>query len=284
MGHVQLQIGEHHRYLADHLIDGCPVVPAAVVLEAIAESVALLWPDVLVTRVDNFQLLNGLQAESFPLSIQIEGRPSETDPSAVDVRVFSEQVKGEALRPHYRACVVLGERLRGAQKQAWKPASIPETDASEFYRRDLFHGPLFHVIRSVSDLEKGRIRARFARSHPAQWVEGAPVEQSWIFDPGWIDGVAQLAIIWARAFRDEVALPAGIGSIERFAEKLPDEFDVEFVLDGHAESPLIRADVWAWDEAGRNLFVIRAFEAVSSAALNRLAGQGEAPVVKGRRG
>ena len=140
------------------------------------------------------------------------------------------------------------------------------------------------MIRSVADLEKGRIRARFARSHPAQWVEGAPVEQSWIFDPGWIDGVAQLAIIWARAFRDEVALPAGIGSIERFAEKLPDEFDVEFVLDGHAESPLIRADVWAWDEAGRNLFVIRAFEAVSSAALNRLAGQGEAPVVKGRRG
>ena len=284
VGSVQLRVDQRHRYLADHSIDGCPVVPAAVVLEAIAESAALLWPDSLVARVEEFQLLSGLQVETFPLSLEIEGRPSESEPSVVDVRVFSERVKGRALRPHYRARVVLAERLRGAQKQDWKPASRPELEAKEFYRRDLFHGPLFHVIRSVSDLEKGRVRARFARSNPAQWVDGAPSEQGWIFDPGWVDGVAQLAIIWARAFRGEVALPAGIASIERFAEKLPDEFEVEFVLDDQAESPLIRADVWAWDEAGRDLFVIRAFEAVSSAALNRLAGQGETSVVKGRGG
>ncbi|MDG2051563.1 MAG: polyketide synthase dehydratase domain-containing protein, partial [Myxococcota bacterium] len=283
-GRVQLHLDDRHRYLAHHQIDGRSVLPAAVALEAIAESVARLWPDALVTRVEKFQLLKGLAADSFPQILEIEGRACRSNARAIDVRILSKASHGTTLRPHYRARVILDNALSSAQKVDRLPLSVMEIDGGQFYREDLFHGPLFQVIQSVSCLSPDRLRARFERSMPERWVEGVPVDQRWIFDPGSTDGIAQLAIIWARAFRNEVALPSGIQSIERFSEKLPEQFDVEFVPDSTAGHPLIRADAWAWDEAGRDLFVVRGFEAVSSADLNRLAGQRESLLVRGQGG
>ena len=50
-----------HRYLHEHVLDGKPVLPAAVALELMAEAAKTLWPGWRVVEVREHKLLKGVE-------------------------------------------------------------------------------------------------------------------------------------------------------------------------------------------------------------------------------
>ena len=55
--------------------------------------------------------------------------------------------------------------------------------------------------------------------------------QHFLVDPGVIDAAPQVAILWARVYRDEVALPAGFDRVVRFSDELPERLVMTFERD-----------------------------------------------------
>ena len=50
-------------YLAQHMLDDVPVLPAAVALELFAETAAAFWPDRVVTEIRDLCVMRGIRLD-----------------------------------------------------------------------------------------------------------------------------------------------------------------------------------------------------------------------------
>ncbi|NJM98953.1 MAG: polyketide synthase, partial [Phormidesmis sp. RL_2_1] len=63
-------------YLADHCLDGKPVLPAAAAAEWLAEFVQAAWPDQTVTALRDLRVLSGITVPPEGLSVRFCARAS----------------------------------------------------------------------------------------------------------------------------------------------------------------------------------------------------------------
>src|SRR5262249_12824359 len=127
-----------------------PVVPAAMVLEWMAEVAADVAPGLRVSSIRDLRVLKGVVLDGADRQLTLAWEPCATDRTAA-LRIEVRREPGGP-GPHYRA---VGERASGEGVGAPiapaepLPAEPYPHPVDEIYRSLLFHGPTFHGIERV---------------------------------------------------------------------------------------------------------------------------------------
>ena len=272
---VEFTLNGKHAYLEDHRLDGTPVLPAAAVVEIMAEAARELWKGWQVVEVRDCRVLNGIKKDSGSSRLTLvfdSGRYDSIDGFDVDITMQSGAGKGRP-RVHYQASARLARQLPEGFTRRAATHKEKTLSTAKAYGEWLSHGPRFQVIESIEGLSSAGARAIVRSTHPVEWVKDLPASsRGWVFDPALVDAATQMAWLWARAFHDETALPAKFGRVVHYTDTLPERLIMDFErIDGN-DPHLVRANVYFLDSDGRVLLMIEGLESISSPELNRLGG------------
>jgi acyl transferase domain-containing protein/NAD(P)H-dependent flavin oxidoreductase YrpB (nitropropane dioxygenase family) len=276
---VPVCLDANHAYLQHHCIDDIPVLPAAVALEIMAEAAQSLWSGWKVVEVRDCRLLKGVELKEpeRKLSVTINPPPyGSSDGFEVNATLHSVQQNGKPLI-HYRSVLRLEQQPPSDFAQAPQWHAEKKLAVTKAYDDWLFHGPCFQVIENIDGLSSVGARAQVRTTRPANWLPNtAAGDHQWLFDPAVVDAAAQMAILWARSFRDETPLPTRFGRVVRYRETLPERVNMVFENVESADPSVVRANVYFSDAAGRVVLLIEDMECIASASLNRLGGTAKA--------
>jgi hypothetical protein len=276
---VPVCLDANHAYLQHHCIDDIPVLPAAVALEIMAEAAQSLWSGWKVVEVRDCRLLKGVELKEpeRKLSVTINPPPyGSSDGFEVNATLHSVQQNGKPLI-HYRSVLRLEQQPPSDFAQAPQWHAEKKLAVTKAYDDWLFHGPCFQVIENIDGLSSVGARAQVLTTRPANWLPNtAAGDHQWLFDPAVVDAAAQMAILWARSFRDETPLPTRFGRVVRYRETLPERVNMVFENVESADPSVVRANVYFSDAAGRVVLLIEDMECIASASLNRLGGTAKA--------
>ncbi|MGL5083573.1 MAG: SDR family NAD(P)-dependent oxidoreductase, partial [Microcoleaceae cyanobacterium] len=262
----------HDPYLADHCLDGQPVVPAAVALEWLAEFIQAAWPEWELAQIQNLRVLRGLvlpQAEG--CSVRLQAKAS-THADAESLTVTAEILDPVRRTLYYRATARLQPQLHPSPPLLdLNPIGGQSLPPEEAYRNYLFHGKRFQLITAIAGCEAEGIDAQVQPSYPTTWLTDQTPGGYWLFDPGMIDTAPQLAIIWARMQRDTTVLPARFGCVTRYAaSRSPQPLQVALRVT-QANEYSLSYDALFFDAHGNIHFQLQDMEGTCNSQLNRLA-------------
>jgi len=275
---VTFSLDTNHAYLQQHCIDSTPILPAAAALELMAEAARSLWKGWKVVEVRDCRLIKGVDLKDGQRKLLIVVNPppyGSSEGFEVNATLQSEQ-NGKKLI-HYKCILRLEQQLQTGFAHEARAHSEKKLTVAKAYGEWLFHGPCFQVIEGIKGLSSGGASATVRPTRPAQWLRQVPAEHDqWVFDPALVDAAAQMAILWARAFRDETSLPTRFGRVVRYRETLPERMQMAFEHHPAPDPNIVRANVYYLDAAGEVVMLIEDMECIASAALNRLGGTAKA--------
>jgi hypothetical protein len=267
----------YDRYLADHRIDGSPVLPMAVALELMAELAQKGWPDLQVIGVRELQLLKGVVLDKGPRAVKVIARAQVEPPhdrTGIDVNVEVRDASGSG-HACYRATVELAPELpeapvyEPAPGRTLHPFPLSVEDA---YRQWLFHGPRLQGITRIDGLADRAISAVLDASAPPPCFDVAP-DGRWLIDPVMFDSGLQLFLLWARAQLDKTMLPSRFKHYRRFGSLSDAKVACRIQVLERSRDPLYYLDVAFVGPNGRLLGLLTEMEGTCSRSLNRLAAQ-----------
>ncbi len=253
-------------YLADHKLDGKPVMPMAMVLELFAEVAAAMHPNKRVVEINNFKMLRGVTfGNGTPKLLRIQASGGT---EIIDLKLET----GDGKELHYTARAELGTESRSVsefdQLELIKPECLPFS-VSEVYDNWLFHGPAFGGIQHVEAIGRNGIVALLKPSNPADLFSYEPRDH-WLIDPVVVDSGLQLVIVWLRHYFDETPLPARLGACRVFKPMGGGPIRCEMSVDHHGGATL-RVDL-KFFSGDRLCAWLEDMELTCSKALNRLSG------------
>ncbi|GIJ25223.1 hypothetical protein Vqi01_03850 [Micromonospora qiuiae] len=277
----------HDTYLADHRLDGRPVVPFAMVLELVTEAAEAFFAPRTVTGVRDLRLRQGILLpagpEPEPVEVLVTARlNAAAEASGPSAGVLTAEVTvAAAARPaqvYYHATVELAAAMPAppAEPATSQLDGLPAfpVGVAEAYATMLFHGPVFHAIAEIHGMDRRGARAELRPSVPARCVR-APESARWVLDPVLVDAALQMQVLWARIHWDMTLLPTELGQLRRYADLAPAGGPApirhELRIRSASRPPLCRADHYFHDGEGRLLAVITDMVGVGSRALHRLA-------------
>lgn len=246
---MTLSVAEHP-YLADHAIEGTPVLPLAGATDLLA---SLVDPGVPfeVKDVTLFQGVALSPADSTEtLHLTVRGERAELRKGARRTLCYRATVRPLSEAPDVPTPLTGGD--------------APETTLEAFYGGITFHGPLLAGITAVDGVGAEFVRGRVKTGVPAEWSPGTSVERFHV-DPLALDSAMQLAalVAWERYRR--AGTPVSLHRWVQLAPMPEGELTVEarFVppADGEAVTDRFEADFVFRDDAGRA--VAMAFGAVA---------------------
>ncbi|HZR38198.1 MAG TPA: SDR family NAD(P)-dependent oxidoreductase [Nevskia sp.] len=267
----RLHVDDDH-YLADHVMDGKPVLPAAAAMEYMGQFVAAGWPEWQVAELREVRALNGIVLEPGQgRDLVLRARASTHSEAG------QQAVTIELLDPHrklacYRASAILAPQLPQAAAARFAPLHGASTmDAGHAYRELLFHGERFRLARHIGGIGADGIDAEVVPSTPL-WFLGEPGRDArWLFDPGLLDLPPQLAWVWARVHRDMGALPSRFGRVLRYgAAPQGGPLSLAMRFKPAPNELTLCYDAQLRDASGRLLLQVIDGESTMSAALNRM--------------
>jgi hypothetical protein len=205
---------------------------------------------------------------------RLQAQPSQ-ERLELDVDVAITEAKhaqpGQAC---YRATVHLAQALPEPPPYAL-PARSHMCDfplaVNEAYGQWLFHGPRFQCISEIEGISEQGILATVKPSFPQDCLAG-PSPDGWLIDPIVIDSGPQLAILWARVYKDMTALPSGFQSYYRYGSLLGPVLRCYLQVLPGSEDHTLRANVFYIGANGRLLGLLEGLECTCSKALNRFVG------------
>lgn len=195
-----------HPYLADHSIQGVPVVPVVLAVEWFARAARAFRADLELVGIEEIKVLRGIPLRSYDGAgdrLQVAVRQLENGDGAL----LSLELRSEAGR-HYSALARMMREAHPAQGRT-PPVQLDRWDGRPVYGGEvLFHGPAFQVIRDVEGMSKDGIAATLVGVDQAGW-QGEP----WQTDVAALDGGLQLALLWTEAALGGRSLPTGVAAI-----------------------------------------------------------------------
>ncbi len=199
-----------HAFLADHAIGGKPVVPVVLCVEWMSRVARLCRPDLVFGGLRDVKVLRGIKLAGFDGAgdrLVLHARQLSNGSGAV----LAVEVRGEKDALHYSALADMLETKALAPRAA---AAAPKLSAysGEIYGGALlFHGPAFHVIDAVDGADADGAVAELTGCVAHGWGSEATST-----DPGVLDGVLQLALIWANLALGGPSLPMAVGSVNAY--------------------------------------------------------------------
>ncbi|MBP1685847.1 MAG: beta-ketoacyl synthase, partial [Deltaproteobacteria bacterium] len=249
-------------FLHDHQIDGTPVLPGVMGVEAFAELATLPLPSWHVVAVENVDFLAPFKF--------YRGEPRTLTLNAVfhadgDDMVASCRLTGSRTLPnqpepqmttHFTARVRLARRpLTPDTSAVPPPASSTGVRAPDIYRL-YFHGPAYQVLDSVWR-DHGATVARMATTLPANHH---PAELPTIVAPRLIELCFQTAGIWEMGTSGRLALPQHIDRVSTLASAEPVREPLCAVVTAHSDTSGFDARVL--DATGTVLVMMQGYRTV----------------------
>ncbi len=200
-----------HPYLADHAIDGVPVLPVALALEWFARAAKAARPGLEVVACRDVRVLKGAR-----LGRYLDGgdrftvRAKEIAPNRLGL-----ELRGPDGTLFYTATAELSTCHPKPAAPPPDPAALEELGHA-VYGHELFHGPQFQVIESLQGVSQQGALGTLAGTREQQW----PGE--WTTDAAALDGGLQLALLWTTHVLGGRGLPAAVGTYRLYQPKPAD--------------------------------------------------------------
>ncbi|HSF43078.1 MAG TPA: SDR family NAD(P)-dependent oxidoreductase, partial [Thermoanaerobaculia bacterium] len=202
-------------FLDDHRIDGTPVLPGVMGIEAFAETAALLFPDLRVAAVEDVEFLAPFKFyRNEPRTLTLQALPFLAgEDVAVECRLTgSRALPGQAepqVTTHFKARVRLASGPhKEAARRAPAAANGNAVGAKDIYRV-YFHGPAYQVMEKAwrdGDAVAALLAAPLPSNHRP---EGVPT----VMEPRLIELCFQTAGISELGVRGRMALPLRVDRV-----------------------------------------------------------------------
>jgi len=209
-------------FLESHVINGRAVLPAALMVEWLAQAALHGNPGMRFHGLDDFKVLKGVildAGQSITTSLLASPAQVRGKLHVVPVKLVSQGSGREIL--HAQADVLLSE-----EKLPTAPAAdvvdISGGEIADAYSLGvLFHGVALHGIERVEVCaERGVAALLKAASAPIKWMRN-PLRGTWIADPLALDSAFQMMILWSSAHRGGPSLPSALGRYRQFVSSFP---------------------------------------------------------------
>ncbi len=213
---VETDLEASQPFLNDHRIDGTPVLPGVMGIEAFAELAKLVAPDLRVRAVEGVQFLAPFKLyRSEPRTLTLHALPyvvgdevivqckltgSRKLPMHEEPQVTTHFVADVRMVPIDATEVAVEEAPEEPNAEAVESANI-----YDFY----FHGPAYQVLDRLW-LEGEQALGRWANALPPNHE---PAASPTLASPRWIELCFQTAGIWERNQSGRMALPWKIGRV-----------------------------------------------------------------------
>ncbi len=209
-------------FLESHVINGRAVLPAALMVEWLAQAALHGNPGMRFHGLDDFKVLKGVvldAGQTVTVSLRAGAGTLRDKLHVVPVQMTSE-AHGRALL-HAQADVLLSEEKLPPAPIAKKFDMQGGAIADAYSLGVLFHGVALHGIETVEVCaEKGVAALLKAASAPIKWMRN-PLRGSWIADPLALDSAFQMMILWSNAHRGGPSLPSALGRYRQFVGAFP---------------------------------------------------------------
>ncbi|MBX3394129.1 MAG: SDR family NAD(P)-dependent oxidoreductase [Phycisphaerae bacterium] len=218
-----------HPFLKSHVIDGRPVLPAAMIMEWMGHAAQHANPGLRLQGLTDFRVLRGVVVRESAPTLRFYCGKVRRSGEVFDVDVEMRGVTGgpdttEII--HARATVVLASKLMAPPNFEPRPELIDrayERGAAGAYAGILFHGELMRGIDRVDGFSPDGIVVRVnPATEPAAWMVD-PLRSHWLTDPLVVDCVFQAAILWSVELAGAPCLPSVVRSYRQYCAEYPAE-------------------------------------------------------------
>jgi hypothetical protein len=263
-------------YLSDYCIDGKPTLPSAVVLEWMAEFVQSAWSEWTVTEVRDLRVLKPLVLETAVGKKVVFSARASSHADAESLQVTVEVLDSEANIPLYRGYIILKPKLdEPVRTQLLALSSGNSLDGAIAYRDYLFQGSRFQLLKSIERVNQQGIDALVIPSEPLTWISSQYYSEqstsSWLFDPGLMDIVSQLVMIWSQSQQGATAFPSRYGAVTRYGKsKLNGALQLAFRVNSVQDDQSFVLDAVFLDENSDIRLHIQNIESTCNKALQNL--------------
>jgi len=208
-------------FLHDHQIDGTPVLPGVMGIEAFAEAALCLLPGWQVEAIEDIAFLAPFKFyRGEPRTLRIETRihplPEQHDRLAAECRLIGYRSLPNQTEPqpttHFTGRVRLAKQLAPAPAgKVWTTPNGSVIEAADIYRL-YFHGPAYQVVEKAW-WDGNQIIGLMARDLPPNHH---PHELPTIAAPRLIELCFQTAGVWELGMRGRMGLPQRVREVSWF--------------------------------------------------------------------
>jgi acyl transferase domain-containing protein len=253
----QLTLAENP-FLQDHVIAGCPVLPATCGLLWMTNTCEQIYPGFTAFSSPNFKVLKGIvfqetTASEYILEIQ-ELAKHENQEIEFAAKISSKTAEGK-IRYHFSTNVILKREI--PTPPSYKNLNFSQDENfletnQELYQvnpASLFHGVTFQGVKSVLNTSPSQITIECYLPEPTAQQQGQfPVQT---FNPYIADVQIHSLWIWTQHFHKIGCLPSEIKNFEQFA-KVPfgETFYVTCEIQSKTESSVV-TDVITYNRQGQ---------------------------------
>ncbi len=197
-------------FLDDHRIDGTPVLPGVMGIECFAETAQLLYPDRIVTAIEDVDFLAPFKFyRDEPRELKVTARfAPDGDDVVATCRLIGERTLANQEEPlvteHFAGRVRLSPRGNESATRDIGEPSESAVRADDIYRV-YFHGPAYRVLDRAWDTPDGAagiLADPLPRNHRA--------EVDTVTEPRLVELCFQTAGVWEIAGAGSMALPTHI--------------------------------------------------------------------------
>ena len=232
-------------FLYDHQIDGTPVLPGVMGVEAFAEAAACLLPGWHVETVEEVNFLapfkfyrNMPRVVSVQASLHPQGDRIFAECRLIGRRTLPNQTEPQETT-HFTARVRLGKQPTQAPTVAMPSAADGATVETADIYRVYFHGPAYQVVERAwrdGDRMVGQMSAGLPRNHQ-------PSELPTLAAPRLIELCFQTAGLWQLTMQGLMGLPLYVQQVRLW--RFPESADSQIyaVVTPHPEHESFDADV-----------------------------------------
>ncbi|QJW93893.1 polyketide synthase dehydratase domain-containing protein [Frigoriglobus tundricola] len=229
--------------------NGLPVLPMTFSLEAMAQAAQLLAPGKVVVAIRNVRMLRWLPFDPEPTTLEVRAAVTLADPETGVVEVKADVrdlgnifVRDGANKAACDAIVVLADQFPEPPDPLpfALTAEQPCRSTVEDLRRNMFHGPLFQMIRSLGRTGREGIEGTLEVQGRDRWFRSDPDPRVAI-DPVLVDAAMHILGAWHLEQPDwsgRILLPIGVNRIDFFGPIPP--VGALLKLRGHNEEETAR--------------------------------------------
>ena len=251
--------------LESHVLNGRPVLPAALMIEWLAQGAVHGNPGMAFHGLENFRVLKGLVLEPHAKTIgECSGGSRPNVRRAAASPRPDRQSRG---RTNHTACPGRDPARRGA---AGTPRGLDFARSPPRQQRPPFHlrqrpslsRTHFQGIEKLEFCSEAEM-AGLVKSAPApkQWIRN-PLRSAWISDPLALDSSFQMLILWSWEHRRAGSLPCAIGRFRQFTDAFPKAGSRVVVKIDSGRAPVVTATLQFLDRQGKLLALVEGYECV----------------------
>jgi malonyl CoA-acyl carrier protein transacylase len=249
------------RYVDDHTLggrgvsrvnpgqNGLPVLPMTFSLEAMATAASILAPGKVVIAIRNIRLFRWLPFDAEPTTLEVRASVASTDSETglvevkANVRDLGNSFLAEgANKPSSEAVIVLADRYPEPPEPLpfHLTNEVPCKSSVQDLRNNMFHGPMFQMIRSLGRTGDEGIEGTLEVQPRDRWFASNPNPRT-VIDPVLVDASMHILGAWHLEQPDwcgRILLPIGVSSVEFFGP--PPEVGSLLLVRGHNEEETAR--------------------------------------------